>query len=81
MLARHGAGNARVFGSVARGDARKESDLDLLLDLEPGRSLLDLAGVVVDLQDLLGCRVDVTREGGLRRPALRARILREAITL
>jgi predicted nucleotidyltransferase len=55
----HGAGNVRVFGSVARGDASADSDVDLLVDLEPGRSLLDHAALVLELEALLGRRVDV----------------------
>jgi uncharacterized protein len=78
---RNGASNLRVFGSVARGDAKPSSDLDLLLNLEPGRSLLDMAGLVADLEDLLGCAVDVTREAAIRRAALRERILAEAAPL
>lgn len=77
---RHGARNVRIFGSVARGEARSDSDIDVLVDLEPGRSLLDLGGLLVDLQDLLGCRVDVTTEQGLR-PRIRERVLREAVPL
>ena len=76
----HGAGNVRVFGSVARGEAVTGSDIDLLVDLEAGRSLLDHAALVVDLEGLLGCRVDVAVERGLR-PRVRDRVLREAIPL
>lgn len=74
---RRGARNVRVFGSVARGDAQAESDIDFLVDLEPGRSLFDLGGLLMDLQDLLGCRVDVVTEAGLR-PLIRRRVLRHA---
>jgi predicted nucleotidyltransferase len=81
LAAQHGATNLRVFGSVARGEQGSASDLDLLIDLDEGRSLLDIAGLVVALEDLLGCRVDITREGGLRDPDLRARILAEAVPL
>ncbi len=65
IAARHGARNVRVFGSVARGDAREDSDIDFLVELEAGRSLLDLAHITFDLQELLRCRVDVATEGGL----------------
>lgn len=80
IAARHGARNIRVFGSVARGDARPDSDVDFLVDLEPGRSLLDLGGFLMDLQDLLGRNVDVVTEKGLRE-RLRDRVLQEAIPL
>lgn len=76
----HGANNVRVFGSVSRGDARADSDVDFLVDLEPGRSLLDLGGLLMDLQTLLGCPVDVVTEKGLR-PRMRERVLREALPL
>jgi len=78
--ARHGASNIRVFGSVARGDARAGSDVDLLVDVEPGRSLLDLGGLLMDLQELLGCEVDIVTANGLR-PRVRDRVLREAVPL
>ncbi len=80
MAARHGARNIRVFGSVARGDDRPDSDLDLLVDVEPGRTLLDLIALEQDLQELLGRRVDVLTEGGLS-PYLQERILAEAASL
>ncbi len=80
VAARHGARNVRVFGSVARGDARLDSDIDILVDLEPGRSLFDLGGLLYDLQTLLGVDVDVVTEKGLR-PRIRAQVLREAVPL
>lgn len=76
----HGAGNVRVFGSVARGDASADSDVDLLVDLEPGRSLLDHAALVLELEALLGRRVDVAVARGLRS-RIRDRVLKEAIPL
>ena len=80
IAARHGAHNVRVFGSVARGDARPDSDVDILVDMEPGRSLFDLGGLLSDLQALLGVDVDVVTEKGLR-PRIRAEVLREAVPL
>ena len=77
---RHGATNVRVFGSVSRGEARADSDVDFLVDLDEGRSLFDLGGLLIDLQELLGCRVDVVTEKGLRS-RIRERVLREAISL
>ena len=77
---RRGASNVRIFGSVARGEADSESDIDLLVDLEPGRSLFDLGGLLMDLQDLLGHKVDVVTERGLRE-RIRERVLREAVPL
>ena len=80
IAARHGAKKIRVFGSVARGDADAASDVDVLVDMEPGRSLLDMGGLLMDLQDLLGCSVDVVTERGLR-PRIRDRVLKEAVPL
>ena len=80
IAARHGARNVRVFGSVARGDADEKSDIDLLVDFEPGRSLLDHAGLWMDLQELLGCKVDVVSERGIK-PRIRERVLQEALPL
>ncbi|HJT58603.1 MAG TPA: nucleotidyltransferase family protein [Ktedonobacteraceae bacterium] len=80
IATRRGASNVRIFGSVARGEADSKSDIDILVDLEPGRSLLDLGGLLMDLQDLLGHDVDVVTERGLRA-RIRERVLREAILL
>ena len=76
----HGARNVRVFGSVARGEAKESSDIDLLVEFEPGRSLLDHAALWLELQDLLGCKVDVLSDRGIK-PRIRERVLREAIPL
>ncbi len=76
----HGATNVRVFGSVSRGEARPDSDVDFLVDLDEGRSLFDLGGLLMDLQEFLGCPVDVVTEKGLR-PRIRERVLREAMPL
>lgn len=80
IATQHGALNIRVFGSVARGEARPDSDVDFLVDVEAGRSLLDLGGLLMDLRDLLHCPVDVVTEKGLR-PRVRERVLREAVPL
>lgn len=74
---KHGVIRLRVFGSHASGTATKSSDLDLLVDLNPDRDLLDLVEFKLDLEDLLDCEVDVVTKGGLS-PYLRQRILREA---
>jgi hypothetical protein len=73
----HGARNVRVFGSVGRGDGTPESDLDLLIDFEPRRSLLDLVGLKLDLEELLGCPVDVATEDALHW-TIREKVLAEA---
>ncbi len=80
IAAKHGATDVRVFGSVARGEADEQSDIDLLVCFEPGRSLLDHAGLWLDLEALLDCRVDVVSEGGLK-PRLKDRVLSEAVPL
>ncbi|MGD9630400.1 MAG: nucleotidyltransferase family protein [Pyrinomonadaceae bacterium] len=74
---RYGASNIRAFGSVARGNADESSDIDFLVDLEKGRSLLDLGGLLIDLEKLLGWPVDVVTEKGLK-PRIRERVLSEA---
>ncbi|MHB9072978.1 MAG: nucleotidyltransferase family protein [Desulfobaccales bacterium] len=78
--AKHGAYNVRIFGSVARGEAGPESDVDVLVELESDRSLLDLGGFLTDLEELIECRVDVVTEKGLR-PRIRDRVLLEAVPL
>jgi predicted nucleotidyltransferase len=80
LAARHGAKDIRVFGSVARGESGPASDVDFLVDMEEGRNLLDLVGFWQDLEELLGCRVDVITDGGIS-PHLRERIYAEAIPL
>jgi len=77
---KHGARNVRVFGSVARGDDRPDSDVDFLVDMEPGRSLLDMGGLLMDLREMLGRNVDVVTERGLKT-RIRNRVLEEAIPL
>jgi predicted nucleotidyltransferase len=80
LAAQRGAHNLRVFGSVARGEADENSDLDLLVDWEPNRSLLDHAGLAQDLQELLGIKVHIGTEKSLHW-YVRDRILREATPL
>jgi len=75
LAARRGARNVRVLGSAARGDATPDSDVDLLVDVDPRRSLLDIVGLW--LEELLGRKVDVITDGGLSS-YLRDRIYREA---
>jgi predicted nucleotidyltransferase len=75
-----GCRNVRVFGSVARGESDSQSDVDFLVDLDPGRTISDLGGLLMDLQDALGAPVDVVTERGLR-PRVRGRILAEAVVL
>ncbi len=80
LATQHGARNIRVFGSVARGDNRADSDVDFLVDVEPGRTLLDIIALEQDLQELIGQRVDVLTDGGLS-PYLQQQILSEAAAL
>lgn len=80
IASRYGAYNVRIFGSVAKGSADPESDVDVLVDVEPDRSLLDLGGMLVELEQLLGRNVDVVTEKGLR-DRIRDRVLREAVPL
>lgn len=80
IAAAHGARNVRVFGSVSRGEANGNSDLDLLVDMAEGRSLFDLVALSDDLEEALGIEVDVVTEGSLS-PYLRDRILAEAVAL
>ena len=77
IAARYGAYNVRVFGSVVRGNANSANDVDFLVDMKPDRSLLDLGGLLMDLQDLLGREVDVVTEKGLHW-YIRDRVLAEA---
>jgi len=77
LAAKYGASNVRVFGSVANGTADENSDIDFLVDLEKGRSLFDLGGLLMDLQQLLNRKVDVVTENGLHW-YIKERILSEA---
>ena len=77
---KRGAHNVGVFGSIARGDQSPNSDVDFLVDFEPGRSLLDLTGLWLDLEVALGCPVDVVSSRGIR-PRVAAEVMRDAISL
>lgn len=76
----HGCRNVRVFGSVATGENRPDSDIDFLVDLEPGHGLLDLGGLLFDLSHLLAVDVDVVESGSIH-PYIRTRVLSEAVPL
>jgi len=78
VCAKYGAYNVRVLGSVARGEADEQSDIDLIVDFEPGRSLLDHAGLWLELQELLDVKVDVVSSRGIK-PRIRERALQEVI--
>ena len=80
IAAKHGARSVRVFGSAARGEAQPDSDIDVLVDLEPGRSLLDIIAIKQDLEDLTGREVHVVTEAAIS-PYIRERVLKEAVRL
>lgn len=80
IAAKYGASNVRVFGSVARGEADEKSDVDLLVDLEKGRSMFDLGGLYSDLNEAIPCEIDVWEPGSLKE-RIRARALAEAVAL
>ena len=80
IASKHGARNVRVFGSVARGEAKANSDVDFLVEMEPGRSLLDHVAFIQDLEDQLGIEVDVVTEKASHRH-IRDRVLQEALPL
>jgi len=80
IAAKHGAQNVRVFGSVARGDADSQSDIDLLVEFKQETTLLGHAALMQELEDLLGVKVDVVSERGLR-DRVRERVLREAVAI
>ncbi len=75
---KYGASNIRIFGSVARGEAGPHSDFDFLIELEPGRSAFEIGGLLMDLQDLLGAKVDIVTDKGLNKH-IKERVLKEAI--
>ncbi len=80
IAAHYGARDIRVFGSRARGDSTPDSDLDLLIRLEPGRTLLDIVAIKQDLEDLLHCKVDVVTEQAISH-YIREQVLNEAVAL
>jgi uncharacterized protein len=80
LAARHGARSLRIFGSFARGEAHAASDVDFLVELGPGATLIDLGSLQMDLQDLLGRKVDVVEPDALHQ-SIRGNVLREAVPL
>ena len=80
LAEQYGARQVRVFGSVARRQDDAESDIDFLVDMEPGRSLFDLGGLLVDLEKLLNAKVDIVTERGLKE-RIRDRVVNEAVLL
>lgn len=80
LASKHGARNVRLFGSTARGEADDQSDIDFLVDMEPGRSLLDMGGLLMDLRELLGREVDVVSERGLKK-RIHDRVMKEVVPL
>ncbi|MGH8068377.1 MAG: nucleotidyltransferase family protein [Candidatus Entotheonellia bacterium] len=80
IAAKYGVRNVRLLGSRARGDARSDSDVDFLVDMPSGCSLLDVGRLMMDLQDILGCKVDVVEPKGLHW-YIRDKVLKEAIPL
>ena len=80
LAEQYGARRVRVFGSVARRQEDAESDIDFLVDMEPGRSLFDLGGLLVDLEKLLNSKVDVVTERGLK-DRIRDRVVHESVLL
>ena len=77
---KHGARNVRVFGSGAKGKVQPGSDVDLLVEMEPGRSLLDMIAIKQDIEDLLGRKVDVVTEAAVS-PYIRESLLNGAMLL
>ncbi len=81
LAAKHGATDVRIFGSVARGDENEASDVDVLVRMEAGRSLFDMGELLMDLRDLLGCKVDVISEHNDMRPHFRDSVLKDAVAV
>jgi len=80
LASQHGAHNVRVFGSAARGEADTDSDIDFLVELEPDRTLFDLGALLMDLQDLLGRKIDIVTDDSIYW-LLKRKILKEAVSL
>lgn len=80
IAVKHGVSKVRVFGSAARGEADEESDIDLLVEMPADSTLLDQAALLLELQDALGCKVDVLTERGLK-PRIRDQVMKEAVPL
>ena len=80
LATKYGASNVRIFGSVANGTADVNSDIDFLVDMEKGRSLFDLGGLLMDLQELFNRKVDVVTEKGLHE-RIRERVIRQVIKI
>ena len=80
VASKYGARNVRVFGSASRGQEDAESDLDLLVEMERGRSFFDLGGLLTELNELLSCPVDIVTEAGLKE-RIRDHVIAEAIPL
>ena len=80
LAKKYGAYNVRIFGSLVRGELKDNSDIDFLVTFEPQRSLFDQGGLLMDLQDLLHCKVDIVDEQAMR-PRFREQVLKEAIFL
>jgi hypothetical protein len=80
IAAGHGGQDLRIFGSWARGEARPDSDIDILVKLDPGHSLLDLIAIEQDLEDLLGCKIDVLTEASIS-PYIREQVLKDAVRI
>jgi hypothetical protein len=81
LAAKHGATNVRLFGSVARGEEDESSDIDVIVTMQPGRSLFDMGGLLMDLRDLLGCKVAVVSEHKDMPPHFREEVLRDAVAV
>lgn len=80
LASQHGASNVRVFGSAARGEANAGSDIDFLVELEPDRTLFDLGALLMDLQDLLGRKIDIVTDDSIYW-LLKRKIMKEAVSL